>query len=253
MAETKIADDWQIRNLDTEELLNPPYPVSENGVRVTGVGGDLAAEPRFGFQDPIVQWTSGKHKMLSFSTVLFAEDDEADIRDKLVQFENLTLKNDSLGRPPICVFTLGNQISETVMVEEVEQEIAPVRYPAGELRKVTLTLTLVKYRPFSQVQIDPTRPGKESYYLVVTRAEASYEEIAKRYYGNALYGDRLRKRHPEMPLNPTVGNTISVPAKSIILREVVEPEFHASSLTNEEAVDRFEEIVAARAVRKAYI
>jgi hypothetical protein len=252
MTHIKIPTEWQIKNLDEDEVILPPYPISENGVRISGVGGNIVKQERMGFQNPIVQWTSGLHKTITFTSVLFAEDTEADIKNELVQFENLTLRNDKLGRPPICVFSLGSQISETVIVESIDQDISPVR-PEGKLRQVTLDITLVKYKPFSQVQIDATKPGKESYYLVVTRAEASYEEIAKRYYGNPLQGDRLRKRHPEMPLMPTVGSTVNVPAKSIILREVVEPEFHALSLTNEDAVARFESILKTRATRKAYI
>lgn len=122
-----------------------------------------------------------------------------------------------------------------------------------DLRLVDLDFTMRKYRPFSQIQIDPKRPNKESYYLATSAAEANYEAIARRYYGAALKGDRLRKRNPGMPMQPTVGKFISIPAKDIIRREEVEPTFHALSLTNEEAVKNLNDLLTKRSTRRAVI
>lgn len=248
-----IPVDWKLKNLDFNETLLPPYPVSEGGVRVSG-GATLAEQARFGFQDPIVQWVGGKAKTITFDTVMFAVFHTDKIASDLKKFERLKEKDDVLGRAPICVFTLGSGsiLSETCMVEAVDIDIMPVRRD-GEPRHVTLSFTLKRYRPFSQTQIDPTKPGKESYFFVATTAEASYEKIAKRYYGQPLKGDRLRKRHPDMPFTPTVGRRIKIPAKSVILREAVVPAFHANHLTNEAATARFEEILDDRNSRKVVI
>lgn len=251
MATVKVAVSWQIRNLDSGALLNPPYPISEAGLR-TGAGGAIAEQPRYGFQDPIIQWTSGKGRMLTFSTALFTEDSTEDIAGKMWDFEFLALKDPDLGRPPICIFTLGDFLAEMVMVEDVGQDIPPIR-PDGKAREVRLDLTLKRYVPFSQTQIDPTKPKKESYFLIVSGAEASYEAISGSFYGDPLKGDRLRKRHPEMPLQPIVGAKISVPPRSTILSEEVTPEFHALDLDNEDAAANYEELLAARATRKAVL
>lgn len=245
--------DWEIKNLDTGQKLLPPYPLAEEGLRVT-IAGAVTEQPRFGFQDPITQWTSGRARVLTFTSVLYAVDSTERIATKFKQFEKLAIKDPTLGRPPICVFTLGSGsiLSETVLVESIDVDVPPIR-PDGEPRQITLGFTLRRYRPFSQTQVDPTKPTKESYFLVVTSAEQSYEAIARRYYGDPLKGDRLRKRHPGMPLRPEVGSKISVPAKAIILREEVAPAFHALSLTDEEAVGRFEEILDERSGRKVVL
>jgi hypothetical protein len=194
---------------------------------------------------------------LSFSTVLFAEDSSVNIQAKLDAFEALAVKDERWGRPPICVFTYGKVISEMVMVESAPYTVMPIRTGGGDddltAREVRIDFSLVRYVPFSQVQIDPNKPSKESYYLVVRQVEASYEAIAARYYGDPLRGDRLRKRNPDMPLQPTVGEKISVPSRSIILSEEVEPSFHALSLTDESVADRYREILDERSTLKVVL
>jgi hypothetical protein len=248
---TKRQIDWQLKNLDSGELLNPPYPISEDGVRIS-IGGTYVDQPRFGFQDPITQWTTGRIRNITFSSVLWTNDRTESIVAEFRKFERLAVKDESLGRPPIVVFNHGNWFSETVFIESVDPEIPPIR-PDGQPRQVTLNFTLRKYVPFSQTQIDPTKPTKESYFLVVRAVETSYESIAREFYGNPLLGDRLRKRHPAEPMEPSVGAKISVPAKSVILQEEVEPAFHALSLTNEEAVANFEVMLELRNDRKAVL
>lgn len=250
----KVPVDWKFKNLDSGEVIEPPYPITDGGVRLS-VGGDVQQQARFGFQDPITQWVQGRLKTLIFTSVLFAEDADSDILAKLTTFERLATKDENLGRPPICVFTWGKTVAEVVMVESVDPEIQSLITTdgsgQGHPKHVTLNFMLSKYVPFNQQQIDPSKPVKESYYLVVSSALQTYEGIAKRYYGRPLLGDRLRKRNPSMPMQPDVGKTISIPAKSVMTREVVEPEFHALSLTDEEAAENFEAILNNRNARKA--
>src|SRR3990172_7193519 len=94
---TKV--DWQFKNLDTGEILNPPYPVDENGIKIS-VGGNYAEQSRFGFQDPIIQWTSGKARTIDFSTVLFAANVNETIVNEFSKFEKLALFDEKYGRPP---------------------------------------------------------------------------------------------------------------------------------------------------------
>lgn len=249
----KIPVDWEIKNLDTKTKLIPPYPVMEDGLSVS-IGGILAEQPRFGFQDPITQWVGGKTRVVTFRSMLYAVDTSETIVAKFKQIEKLAVKDKTLGRGPICIFTLGSGslFSETVLVESVDVDVPPIR-PDGEPRQIIVSFVLKRYKPFSLTQIDPTKSAKESYFLVATAAEATYEAIAKRFYGNPLLGDRLRKRHPRFPLRPEVGKRVKIPAKSIIVRETVEPTFPALNLTNDEAVARFEETLDERNQRKAVI
>jgi hypothetical protein len=253
MAKQKIPIDWSIKNLDSETLLTPPYPLGDEGLRVTA-GADYAKQNRFGFQDPITQWTSGRVKTITFTSIMFTEDNSESIVREFLLFEDLAIKDETLGRPPICVFTLGSGsvLSELCVVESVDPEIPPIR-PDGEPREIRLSFSISRYVPFSLTTIDPTKPAKQSYFLVASTAESSYEAIAKTIYGSALSGDRLRKRHPDMPMQPTVGNRVKIPPKDLILQEVVEPEFHALSLENEEALENFRNILSDRNEKKTTI
>ena len=168
---TKRPIDWEMKNLDTGEILRPPYPISEEGLRIT-IGGVLVNQNRFGFQDAITQWTNGKVRQITFSSVLFTNDRTESIAADFSRFEKLSIKDDALGRPPIVIFNHGNWLSETVLVESIDPEIPPIR-PDGQPRRVQLNFTLQRYKPFSQTQIDPTSPTKQSYFLVVKGAERS--------------------------------------------------------------------------------
>jgi len=234
--------------LDTNQIVIPPFPMSEEGVSIT-IGGKVIEQDRFGFQDPITQWTGGKVRAFALTVKMFSRNVDEDVRAQLKVFEALTIKDETLGRPPIVLFTLGKVINEIVLVESIDPTIKPLR-PDGEPREITLSLSMRKYKPFRQRQIDPTKPKKESYKLRVSAALASYEAIALRYYGDPLKGDRLRKRHPENPMLPVVGELVDVPAREIIGAEVVEPAFHALSLTNAEAVAAFEALIEKRSARK---
>jgi hypothetical protein len=246
----KIAVDWEIKNMDTGELFRPPYPVSSEGVRVQGVGGVYAEMQRFGM-DPVSNWISGKTKTYQFTTVLFAETTDDNIEAKFSMLTKWASKDEDLGRPPICIFTYGNA-DVMVLIEEVSPIIRPPRSD-GSSRLIDLDIVLRKYKPFSQIQIDPNKPNKESYYLVMSATESSYESIAKKYYGSAIAGDRLRKRHPSMPMQPTVGTKVHLPSKSIILREVVQPDYHAFNLNDEDATYAFRELLDARSSRKVIL
>lgn len=246
--QAKVAIDWSIRNLDTDELIRPQFPMPEDGVRVT-IGGNLVKQARFGMQDPIVHWTHGNPRDITFNAVLFTRHkDEADaVMDLYEQIEELAIKYEDLGRPPICLFTFG-WYSEIVLVERIDPNYVSVNDEWAP-REIQISFSMTKYVPFSQAKIDPTKPAKESFHLIASQAEQMYEAIALSYYGDPLYGDRIRKRHPQEPFAPRVGSLVKVPPKPIVLRETVEPAFHALSLTDQDAVDNFEEILAYRSAR----
>lgn len=242
----KIKVDWKLKNVDTGEEFLPPYPVAEDGVKWQ-VGGTYAEIQRFGM-DPVANWVGGKTRSYTFNSVLFAVTTAENIEAKFIQLEKLAEPDEALGRPPICVFTYGNT-DVMVLVENVDVTEKPPR-DDGSPRLIEVSLTLRKYKPFSQTQIDPSKPTKESYYLVASAAETSYEAIARRFYGSALSGDRLRKRHPNMAMQPTVGAKVKVPSKSVILREVVQPDYHAFDASDADATEAYRDILDRRATHK---
>jgi len=247
---SKVAVDWRIKNLDTLEVIQPQLPMPEDGINVN-FGGTLVDQARFGEQDPITHWVHGVTQNITFTAILFTRhaDEAADVEDLFDQFVELTQKDPDLGRPPICQFSYGSFFSETVLIERADSNIVSVDKD-GFAREIRISLSLRKYVPFSQQQIDPTKPAKESFYLIATEAERSYEALARRFYGDPLLGDVIRRRHPAEPFAPRVGDKVKIPPKAIALKESLEPQFHALSLTDEDAVDNFEVILADRSSRK---
>ena len=249
----KIAINWSIKNLDADEVIRPQFPIGDSGVSFV-LGSELAEQNRFGFQDSITNWTNGKTRVFTFQTELYARNvtEGPDVLKKFKLFENLATKTEDYGRPPICLFNYGNLVNETVIVESIDP-IIKRNLSNGNPQHVILNITLRKYTAFSQKQIDPGKPARESLYLVASAAEKSYEAIAKRFYGDPLMGDRLRKRHPENPLAPPIGSIVKVPARSLILQEVVQPSSHILSLTDEDSVALFETLLEDRNSRKLVV
>jgi hypothetical protein len=246
----KVAVDWWILNLDTLQLIQPQLPMPSDGIDVT-YGGNLVDQARFGEQDPVTHWVHGVTRSILFKAVLFTRhaDEAADVQDLLEQIILLTQKDPKLGRPPICQFTYGSFFNETVLIETAGTNIVSVDN-VGRPREVQIAFTLRRYVPFSQKQIDPTKPTKESFYLIATEAERSYEALARRFYGDPLLAEALRRRHPAEPFAPRIGSKVKIPPRAIALREPIDPQFHALSLIDEDAVDNFELILADRSSRK---
>lgn len=245
----KIPVDWRIKNLDTGKVILPQFPLAD-GIKV-GIGGTLVEQDRFGFQDAITNWVKGKVRTITFEAMLFArtKDEGLDVQDLLDMFEELAVQNSDLGRPPICEFSYGTVLSETVLVESIDPSIVST-LDSGEPREVRLSFALKRYKPFSQRPLDPTKPTKESFLLVASQAEQSYEQIAKRYYGDPLLGDRLRKRHPESPFAPSVGQVVKVPSRGVILTEVVRPTSHVFDPDDEDVATAYAAILETRNARK---
>ena len=243
----KIQVNWELKDLDHNAKLLPQFPIED--VSVT-VGGELVDQGRVGFQDAITNWVRGRSRVVTFQTALFSrhKDEGVFVQAWMDDIIALATKDEELGRPPICLFTLGNALSEVVLVESADPTIVSV-LKDGYPQEVRFNITLRRYVPFSQQQIDPTKPQKESFYLIASQAEQSYEAIARRYYGDPLLGDRLRKRHPDYPFAPVVGNVVRVPARSIVLQETVEPASHILSLTDTDAVAAYETVLEDRNLR----
>jgi len=251
---SKHGSDWSIRNIDTDELFIPPYDISPDGIKIS-YGGEYVDIQRFG-TSPVSNWVGTKAQTIQFSSAFFAETEDDDITKKFYALVRMTHTSKDLGRPPICNFEYGafNLICQLENVDVVIDGIMDESiYAPGNPRHITVDITLREYVQFSRTQINPKSLAKESYYLVVSSLEASYEQIAKRFYGSAMAGDRLRKRHPHMPMQPIVGSKVDVPSRSIILKEVVQPDYHAFSFTDMDATESFRLLVDRRSLRKVVI
>lgn len=244
----QVPVNWGMKNLDTGETFRPQFPIADDKGLQMSLGTSYAEQKRFGQSDPVLQVNSGNLEGFAFETAFYAKHENIDISRTVEQFLSLGRIDPNLGRPPICTFFYGNFISETVVVYPTDPTVHSTLIN-GNPRHVTIPFTLKKYVPFSQSQIDPSKPVKESFYLVASSAESTYEGIAATFYGDAMKGDRLRKRHSDMPLKPVVGAVVKVPSKFIILSEVVRPESHVFDEDDQDAMNLFRDISASRNTR----
>jgi len=109
---------------------------------------------------------------------------------KMKQLLELTRRNEDKGRPPILLFAIGdgNAVSMQVVLTDVSDiQYSPPNF-LGDVKHVTFSLQMRKFTPFSlsEKQVTSTRyhRAKDGEY---------YELIAQAEYGNALFGDVIRK------------------------------------------------------------
>ena len=239
---------WSLWSMDDRTFVEGQFPL-EDGVSVT-MGGSIASADRVGFQDPIVQWINGVGRTYSFKAEFFARHKAENIKKQYDTLEKLGTKDPNFGRSHICIFVYGKIYRELVLIRDLNPIVGNPR-DDGSARKIEFSITLVRYKPFSQKAIDPTKPAKESYVRIASSVEQSYEMLARVYYGDPLFGDRLRKRHPKMPLAPEVGEVVKIPNASIITTETVEPAMYAMDLeTNKDAAESFRRLAERRSNRR---
>ena len=246
-----LPSNWNLVSLDDRTRVEGQYPLRD-GVAVS-LGSSIPEASRVGFQDPVVQWINGTARTFSFRATFFARHKDEDVKRQLDKLEMLATYDSRYGRNHICIFTYGKVYTEIVLIRNLDPTVGPLR-DDGTARNIDFSFQLVRYKPFSQKALDPSAPAKESYLRVASAPEESYEALARAYYGDPMLGDRLRKRHPEMPLAPVVGEVVRIPDASIISTEVVEPAFHAlQTSTDEKASEAFRRILTLRASRRVRV
>lgn len=241
--------DWSLTNLDTGVIFRGQFNLDD----VSEVSGGVVSEQnRYGKQDAVTQWTNGKPTGYSFSTLFYSRHSEEDAYSLFETLKSFSQKDPNLGRAPICRFVFGRFIRDQVYVEDASPTYSDVTAD-GTPRRIEVSVSLKRYIPFTSLNVDPNRPGGNTLYKVVSDAERSYEAIAKRFYGDPLLGDRLRKRHPDAPMAPVDGQIVEIPLRSVILQETVEPSCHVFDLEDEDAAAAFKRVLDDRAQRRVVI
>ena len=246
--DSKYKVNWYIRNVDTNDTFFPQFRL-EGGVQ-SNFSTSIGTTSRFGFDDPVVQWASGELSSYRFKTVLFSRNAEEEILDKFELLQSFTKRDNTVGRIPICQFNYGQYLQQLVLVKSVTYTIIDIDEESGLPFHIDLDIELVKYTPFERRTLNPTKQFKESFHYAVSDVSQTYEQIAKKLYGDPLLGDRLRKRHPESPMAPKVGTLIKAPSKKIIKKERVYPESHIFNLDSTESNKAFQEVLDSRASKK---
>lgn len=206
---------WYLTNLDDGQTIKgqfEPEELTENlSVR-------YSKQTVLNRQTPIIQFLSGDVDTITFKATMFNRDAlTGNVEQDLEVLKEWRKREKSKGRPPILSFRVGD--SMVSMAECVIESLGGVRYSSptllGKLRKVELSITLLKYTSYS---LEGTPPSETRYHRAAYGDY--YEMLCAREYGSPILGDVIRKRHPQYP-NIQTGNVIKLPSVEAIRNEQV--------------------------------
>jgi len=190
------------------------------------VGSNLGELEALNKETPDVNWLSGSLEPFSFTSRIFADDSLKNVKKKIELLKSVARRDATLKRAPKFTFTAGTEIGFTCFVRKVRFLYDELR-DDGSLRGAIINLTLQKLEETvtenaatslsSQIkaaagvvagvagiaaQLDrvidipffsPVTLDK----IVVAKAGDTFESIAQAEYGNALFGDILRRVQPD--------------------------------------------------------
>lgn len=145
-------------------------------------------------QHPILQFVSGGLTTVTFNA-MFVSQSRNDVENKVNALMQMTQIIPELGRPPICTYTYGNEMTMKCIVESVQTNKWQVQ-PNGSLRQATLSITLKKFVPYEKAKNIPVGKKIPIMRTVAMKPGETFEQFSKRVYGTPKYGPCLRKLYP---------------------------------------------------------
>lgn len=216
------------------------------------VGSNLGETNTINKEKPNYQWLSGEGDNFTFRSRIFARDSFKNVKQEVELLKSFAKRDPSLKRAPRCLFSSGTEIGFTCFVQSVRLRYDELRSD-GSLRGAVVDVTLkpidstvtenaatslqsqIKFAAgvvAATAQIKQVAKGLinipgASLHTIGRKYTANYgdtfEEVAKREYGNALVGDVLRRAQPELePLQPN--NKVTLVESAEIVQITVTPQ-----------------------------
>lgn len=173
-------------------------------------------------EDPILQWSKGNLKSVTFQARLFAETGLDDITPILNKLKAAVQRDSKLKRPPIWTFVWGRVIDIQCVVASVGGIKYDILRSDGTVRGASCQISLHRYEPFDLKVSDPDARNKDTFYRVVREGDL-WEHLAGRQYGDPRKGEFLRRLNPDQP-TPVVGRTILMPDVEKLFDVVIAPD-----------------------------
>lgn len=198
------------------------------------VGSTLGETTTIGKDKPNFQWLHGDGEMVSFTSRIIAKSSFNNVKQEIELLKSFAKRNAELKRAPRALFTAGTEIGFTCFVKGVRLKYDELRSD-GSIRGCVIDVTLQKIEDtitenaatslraqikFSAGQIAAGAalfaqsargliniPGGSLHTIgrkYNVKSGDTFESIAAREYGNALYGDILRRAQPaKEPITPS--------------------------------------------------
>lgn len=209
-------DNWTLISQDvkTEQVMGQfPAEISEE------VSSEYAQYKSLNRENPVVQFVSGNADTLSFTARFYARDAVfSGVKESITQLKKWARRDPKKERPQILSFRVGDGYlsMESCVITGLGSIVYQRPTVLGALRDVSVTINLLSYEEFTMedAQLYETRyhRAKEAEY---------FELICENEYGNAYFGDVIRKRHPDKEIiQPS--DIIKLPSIEAIQTERVE-------------------------------
>lgn len=238
---------WSLFSLDTYEEFEGQFPL-ETATQEAGAHYEDAWT--LNRQEPISQWIHGIAEQWSFTAKLRQLDSSDDLRSRIAWLLGTVTKDDTLGRPPLYVWTWGS-IDVTCYITHlggIEYKMAsPNQDGQGLPKEATFQVTLRKYKPYDIKVTDPNEPFRDTLY-VNAKIGQTYEALAAAQYGDPDWGDLLRRRSPGVPFL-LAGTVVALPKAERFYDADLEPE-SAPLLRTDEGLEARQAIYALRGASK---
>ncbi len=237
---------WTLLSLDTFDELVGQYPLQNTQEAQSAHYESVFSMNR---QEPITQWIHGVAQVWTFGTMLRQLDSSDDIEARVRWLQDSVRKDDKLGRPPLYVWNWGTEEVSCFItsIGGVSWDMAPNGPLGPSLRQVTFNITLQKYVPYDIEVTDPGAPPRDTFFKNA-QVGATYERMAQERYGDPLWGDHIRRRHPALPY-PVAGSVIALTDAENLVDADLEPESPALQRT-EEGLNARQELFALRGASK---
>lgn len=239
-------DGWHLLNTDTFESVNGDFP-AENVVDTRGAA--WAQHWALARKHAIHQFLHGETREVSLD-VTFWKDHLLDMNAER-QLSTLLgfLAIDRLfGRPPILEFWIGNSFlsMKCILVAASVKHERPTKL--GAMKQARVSLTLQQFEPYDEKELQ----NFDTRYHIARQGD-TYEMLTHREYGDPMLGVEIRKRHPSMPLAPTIGSVVKLPSVQGVRRVRIAPSSipfaHLEARSSKER-SLFASVLAARSLSK---
>lgn len=209
-------DGWHLLNTDTFESVNGDFP-AENVVDNRGAA--WAEHWALARKYSIQQFLHGETREVSLD-VTFWKDHLLDMAAER-QLSTLLgfLERDRLyGRPPILEFWIGNSFlsMKCILVSASVKHERPTKL--GAMKQARVSISLRQFEPYDEKEL----ANFDTRYHI-SRQGDTYEMLTQREYGDPMLGVEIRRRHPSMPLAPTIGSVVKLPSVQGVRRVRIAP------------------------------
>lgn len=210
---------WHMINTDTGEELEGQFE-AVNLVENPGAPS-YAGFTSLNRENEILQFLHGNADSITFTARLYGATVIDSITEELNTLKRWIRRNSLTKRPPVIVFWAG---AADIYLECVIENVANIRHDRltffGNLRGATIDISLRQYVPFD---LKGTAEHETRYHHAKTGDY--FELLAFREYGEPLFGDLLRRRHPGMDV-PEAGDIVKLPSVGVLRKTQVAPHSH---------------------------